>query len=95
MKLLIVDVDGVRVVELVSGFEVAGYTNVVSVAGGYAAWIVKYIMFGCKVLLKGKFVSMGKEVLKSGLDFDFNVVSVYEENWGRASSKYGEEVKSD
>lgn len=95
MKLLIVDADGARVAELVSGLEAAGYTNAVPVAGGYAAWTAKYTTFGRKVPPKGKFVSTGKEALKSGLDLDPNVASAYEENWGRAPPKYGEEAKSD
>jgi len=87
MKLLIVDVDGSRAEELVDALVEAGYTNAVAVEGGYSTWMSKYTPFGRKVPPKGKFVSTGREALKSGLDLDPTVASAYEENWGRQDYK--------
>ena len=87
MKLLIVDADGSRAEELVDALVEAGYTNAVAVEGGYSTWMSKYTPFGRKVPPKGKFVSTGREALKSGLDLDPTVASAYEENWGRQDYK--------
>lgn len=94
MKVLIVDADGSRVDAFASALVDAGYSNVVAVEGGYEAWTAKYTTFGRKVPPKGKFVSTGKEALKSGLDLDDTVAAAYEENWGKAPPKYGREVKN-
>ena len=94
MKLLIVDADGSRVDAFASALVDAGYSNVVAVEGGYAAWTAKYTTFGRKVPPKGKFVSTGKEALKSGLDLDDTVAAAYEENWGKEPPKYGQEFKN-
>jgi len=40
----------------------------------------------------GKWVSTGKESLKSGLSLDPNVAAAYEENWGKAPPKHGDVV---
>lgn len=94
MKVLIVDADGSRVDAFASALVDAGYSNVVAVEGGYEAWTAKYTTFGRKVPPKGRFVSTGKEALKSGLDLDDTVAAAYEENWGKAPPKYGREVKN-
>ena len=93
MKLLIVDADGARARELTSALMDAGYTSCVAVDGGYAEWTSKYTTFGRPVPPKGRFVSTGKEALKSGLDLDDVVAAAYEENWGKEPPKYGAEVK--
>ena len=72
---------------LVDALVEAGYTNAVAVEGGYSTWMSKYTPFGRKVPPKGKFVSTGREALKSGLDLDPTVASAYEENWGRQDYK--------
>jgi hypothetical protein len=45
--------------------------------------MLKYTTSGRKRMPKGKFVSSGREALKSGLNLDPTVASTYEENWGR------------
>ena len=77
---------GVRRAEVDALVE-AGYMNAVAVEGGYSTWMSKYTPFGRKVPPKGKFVSTGREALKSGLDLDPTVASAYEENWGRQDYK--------
>lgn len=59
-----------------------GYTNVYGVEGGYQGWMQKFTTSGRR-RIGGKFVSSGKEALKSGLNLDSEVASTYEENWGR------------
>ena len=94
MSLLIADADGVDVMCMTAALIKLGYTNALAVEGGYAAWIAKYTTSGRKQPPKGKWISTGKEALKSGLDLDPTVAAAYEENWGKAPPKYGEEVKS-
>lgn len=93
MKLLIVDADGARARELTMALMDAGYTSCVAVDGGYVTWTSKFTTFGRPVPPKGRFVSTGKEALKSGLDLDDVVAAAYEENWGKEPPKYGAEVK--
>lgn len=89
-KLLVADVDGARVDDMVIALERLGFTNVYAIEGGYANWIAKYTTSGRKQPPKGKWVSTGKEALKSGLDLDPNVSAAYEENWGKPPPKYVE-----
>ena len=91
MKLLIADADGARARELTKALQDQGYANCVAVEGGYEGWTAKYTTFGRPVPPKGRFVSTGKEALKSGLDLDDTVAAAYEENWGKAPPKYGAE----
>jgi len=60
-----------------------GYGSVYGVQGGYEGWMEKYTTSGRRRMPKGKFVSSGREALKSGLNLDPTVASTYEENWGR------------
>lgn len=92
MKLLIADGDGARARELTKALQDQGYANCVAVEGGYEGWTAKYTTFGRPVPPKGRFVSTGKEALKSGLDLDDTVAAAYEENWGKAPPKYGAEA---
>ncbi|OUS47611.1 hypothetical protein BE221DRAFT_204836 [Ostreococcus tauri] len=92
MKLLIADADGARARELTKALQDQGYANCVAVEGGYEGWTAKYTTFGRPVPPKGRFVSTGKEALKSGLDLDDTVAAAYEENWGKAPPKYGAEA---
>ena len=59
-----------------------GYAKAYGVEGGYLAWMQKFTTSGRR-RIGGKFVSSGKEALKSGLNLDAEVASTYEENWGR------------
>jgi rhodanese-related sulfurtransferase len=58
-----------------------GYTKVFGVDGGYQGWMQQFTTSGRRRIM-GKFVSSGKEALKSGLNLDSEVASTYEENWG-------------
>ena len=93
MKLLVADVDGTRAEAMVRALRASGgYANAFAVEGGYNGWTAKYTTFGRKVPPKGRFVSTGKEALKSGLDLDATVAAAYEENWGKAPPKHGDEA---
>lgn len=59
-----------------------GYTKVYGVDGGYRQWMQQFTTSGRRRIV-GKFVSSGKEALKSGLNLDPEVASTYEENWGK------------
>jgi rhodanese-related sulfurtransferase len=93
-RLLIADADGTDVLAMTAALIELGYSNACAVEGGYAAWIAKYTTSGRKQPPKGKWISTGKEALKSGLDLDPNVAAAYEENWGKAPPKYGDEAAS-
>ena len=82
-KLLLVCKSGELGVECANILMEMGYKNVHGVQGGYEGWMIKYTTSGRKRMPKGKFVSSGREALKSGLNLDPTVASTYEENWGR------------
>ena len=81
-KLLLVDEtgeDGIMAAELLRE---SGYAGVHGVVGGYATWLKHYTTTGRR-RIQGKFISTGREALKSGLDLDPAVASTYEENHGK------------
>lgn len=63
-------------------FRDKGYRAVYGVVDGYQGWMKKFTTSGRRRIV-GKFVSSGKEALKSGLNLDSEVASTYEENWGK------------
>lgn len=60
-----------------------GFSSVLVVEGGYAGWREKYTTSGRKTPPKGRWISTGKEALKSGL------------NVGDAALKYEELLNVD
>ena len=89
-KLLVADADGTRAQAAADALASAGFTSVVAVDGGYDGWRVVFTTCGRRRPPQGKWVSTGREALKSGLDLDPNVAAAYEENWGKAPPKHGE-----
>ncbi len=81
-KLLLVDETGEDGIKAAEVLREAGYDGVYGVVGGYAGWLKNYTTTGRR-RIQGKFVSTGREALKSGLDLDPAVASTYEENHGK------------
>lgn len=80
--LLLVCTDGVIGISCAKLLRDKGYTEVYGVDGGYQGWMQQFTSSGRRRIM-GKFVSSGKEALKSGLNLDSEVASTYEENWGK------------
>uniref|UniRef100_A0A7S1NG67 Rhodanese domain-containing protein n=1 Tax=Eutreptiella gymnastica TaxID=73025 RepID=A0A7S1NG67_9EUGL len=72
----------------------AGYTQVVVVEGGYAAWREKYTTTGRNVPPKGRWISTGTEALKSGLNVG-DVAASYEEKLNVDAPTSSEWTKDD
>ena len=89
-KLLVADFDGEVCQQAADVLHDAGFTAVVAVQGGYNGWRKVFTTCGRRRPPQGKWVSTGKEALKSGLDLDPNVAAAYEENWGKEPPKHGE-----
>lgn len=81
-KLLLVDETGEDGIQAAEVLREAGYVGVYGVLGGYTGWLKNYTTTGRR-RIQGKFVSTGKEALKSGLGLDPAVASTYEENHGK------------
>ena len=88
-KLLVADFDGEVCQQAADLLHDAGFTAVVAVQGGYSGWRKVFTTCGRRRPPQGKWVSTGKEALKSGLDLDPNVAAAYEENWGKEPPKHG------
>jgi rhodanese-related sulfurtransferase len=80
--LLLVCSEGVIGIECAEILRGKGYDKVYGVDGGYQGWMQQFTTSGRRRIM-GKFVSSGKEALKSGLNLDSEVASTYEENWGK------------
>ena len=89
-KLLVTDFDGEICQQAADMLHDAGFTAVVAVQGGYNGWRKVFTTCGRRRPPQGKWVSTGKEALKSGLTLDPNVAAAYEENWGKEPPKHGE-----
>ena len=88
-KLLMVDADGTKGIEVARKMrEELGYEHVFGVSGGYDGWMAKWTPSGRKRPPKGRFVSTGRESLKSGLDLNPEVAATYEENWGNPEASF-------
>ena len=88
-KLLMVDADGTKGIEVARKMrEELGYEHVFGVNGGYDGWMAKWTPSGRKRPPKGRFVSTGRESLKSGLDLNPEVAATYEENWGNPDASF-------
>ena len=88
-KLLMVDADGTKGIEVARKMrEELGYEQVFGVNGGYDGWMAKWTPSGRKRPPKGRFVSTGRESLKSGLDLNPEVAATYEENWGNPDASF-------
>ena len=81
-KLLLVDETGADGIKAAEALRKAGYEGVHGVVGGYDGWLKQYTTTGRR-RIQGRFVSTGRESLKSGLDLDPAVASTYEENHGK------------
>ena len=93
-KLLVTDFDGEICQQAADMLHDAGFTAVVAVQGGYNGWRKVFTTCGRRRPPQGKWVSTGKEALKSGLTLDPNVAAAYEENWGKEPPKHGEVGKA-
>ena len=82
-RLLLVDATGKHGVAAAEALQGQGYEHCYGVRGGYDLWMKRFTTTGRR-RIQGKFVSSGKEALKSGLNLDAAVASTYEENHGRA-----------
>lgn len=82
-KLLLVDATGEQGIDAAGVLRERGYEQCYGVEGGYEVWMKNFTTTGRR-RIQGKFVSSGKEALKSGLNLDAAVASTYEENHGRA-----------
>ena len=80
-KLLLVCRKGDLGIQSANILEEQGYTSVCGVQGGFDGWMERWTTSGRRRIV-GKFVSSGRESLKSGLNLDPEVASTYEENWG-------------
>jgi len=80
-KLLLVCRKGDLGIQSANILQEQGYPMVHGVDGGFDGWMERWTTSGRRRIV-GKFVSSGRESLKSGLNLDPEVASTYEENWG-------------